>query len=553
MTRFKATIVPKVLKQSAFKGMPMGKASQYDVDEHTAKQLHDRINATEIPLVYNHTERLVVGRVIRASMTPNGGMDMEAETDDATVEGQMASGWIRGGKLKAVSLCHMSVVNKPLEVSFCWEGARGPEAKCHSVWDSNTESYIPINAEPNVIAASLTSTELDEVLDFFTLSSITEMPETVAASADAPMTPPPAAAPAAEPPVATAPVVPPEDSLSKFKALSSNAIPSKQQKVELQLGAVEMALALAEMKKERESYKEQLAELAAIKDAQKKKKEEEENKKKELQRKVVGDFQMTYATSDEERKAVPDNVAKMTDDQLSVLYESATRVKASMFASMQTKEEELQQRSEQAIREYMQTKNIQTFQPPSTQQPPQTIAASAGGDSPYQSWLGKQHNQQLATNQVLFSELYKDESVWGVPQEVPPQHIIVAASAQFPQYNKPRKAGAQPKVVPWLPGQGLNFNWSVLNPGQAALYALHGKVDMMEGGDRNIKWKDMYSDTAIKTAATWRKNGGAEYERVMASKVSWCSEGAGVQDLPAHLNDGHGGMDWLTQQMRRGF
>ena len=85
--RFRATIVPKVLKQKAVQGLPQGPASQFDVDEKLCKRLLERINAKMIPLVYNHTDHLKLGHVVSASMNHQGGLDIEAETDESSVLG----------------------------------------------------------------------------------------------------------------------------------------------------------------------------------------------------------------------------------------------------------------------------------------------------------------------------------------------------------------------------------------------------------------------------------------------------------------------------------
>jgi hypothetical protein len=263
---------------------------------------------------------------------------------------------------------------------------------------------------------------------------------------------------------------------------------------------------------------------------------------------------MTFARSDEERKAVPAAVAAMNDETLAAVYESATCVKASLFHSMQTKESELEQQSLAKIQEFLQAKNIQTFNPPPQQQSMSIAASSSSSsmDTPYQSWLGNQHREQLQNNKVLFEDMRRDPSIWGVPQESPPKQMVIAASANYSRYLKPTPAGRSTAEVKWEPGQGLNFDWAMLEPGQAAVYALHGTVNMLEGGTRNLKFKDLYSGDAQAAAAKYRKDkdNTPEYQRILASSNFMGNNGSEHSQLPTELDDGEGGMAYLMQKMR---
>ncbi len=537
--RFKAVIVPTVLKQRASHGLPQGTASVYDVDEQQCKRFLERINAKRIPLVYNHTDHLQLGHVVSASMNSKGGLEIEAETDQSTPLGLEATKWIKEGSLAAVSLRHMSVVNEPEEVSLCWSGARGPEARCHSIYDSNTRSYIPINASPVSIAASSLGPISEDFLEFYALSDI-QMSTTVAASADPTMTSP--ASPAS--PSATEVAPSPSFSVDKIKALAESKIPTKEQRLEAQLNSNDLAQALAKMQSERAAMEADLNELREIKAAKKKKQEEEEAKTRELKRSVVGDFEMTLAADDAERAGVPARIAAMTEVELDTLYKAATRVKASLYPpASQKKESEEEQQNNRRIREYIAGAGYQTFQTDTqmSHQEPSSVNAS----KQYSSWNSNSGYQKSRENaQVLFENLKSCDPQWGQPIECPPQSMVVSASAYRP-YLQPVAKNAN-KAFKWKPGQGLNMNWSFMQPNEAAVHAVHGQIDM--DSETKLKMSSLvFSDDVSRAGAKYRKDGGTEYERVMASLSTMGLTDGG--ELPPHLRDG-GGLNWIEDQMR---
>ncbi len=551
--RFRATIVPKVLRQQAVHGLPRGPASQFDVDESLCKRLHDRLNAKTVPLVYNHTDHMKLGHVVCASMNASGGLDIEAETDESTTLGQEATKWIEGGGLCAVSLRHMTVVNEPEEVSLCWAGARGPEARCHSIYDSNTQSYKPINAPPVTISAS-GAPESTEELEFYPLSDLQTLTMTsVSASAPpAPVDPSPASSMA--PPAASAApsssgfsLTSPEAaaglasnpfSVDKIKALADSKIPSKEQRLEGQINATELAQALAKMQAEKEQYSKELEELREIKATKKREQEKKASELKDLHRKVVGDFEMTLAKTKEEQEAVPARISAMSDEMLETMYRTATRVKASLYPSMpQESEQEVQSR--RLIRQYLGDKGIDTLKKEESNEMTDA-SAPASVSASYSAWGAKQA-QAAHHTQVVFSQLANDREFWGKPLKTPPQTMVVQASA-FSPHIAPLPQYRGNRCAEWKPGQGLNFNWSHLQPKQAAVYVIHNKVEM--NNETKLSLGEMgFSRETMDAVAKYRLTGQGEYDRVMASKSSISDN----EQLPQFLRGG-GGLTWIENE-----
>ena len=437
----------------------------------------------------------------------------------------------------------MTVVNEPEEVSLCWAGARGPEARCHSIFDSNTQSYKPINAAPISISASAHSSETEE-LEFYALANI-QMSTTVAASVAPPQTETPAAAPAAAAPAQsfslTSPAAPEAGlqsdafSVAKIKALADSKIPNKEQRLEAQLNANELTQALAKMQAEKAQYSKELEEYREIKAAEAREKKRKQDELKELQRKVVGDFEMTLAKTDEERAAVPDKINGMSDEMLETLYRTVTRVKASLYPSMPTQresDEEIQNRLK--IRQYLDDKGIDTLKKEEMQ--PTTVSASS-----YSSWDAKT-TQARDNAQVLFEKLKDDPSFWGKPLKSPPQSMVVQASKFSPHIQQVPTLSK--RTVEWKGGQGLNMDWSFMKPNEAAVHAIHGVVDMPS--ESKLKLSQLVSSReTLDLLAKHRKEGGDEYDSIMASKASM-----GLEDraqLQPHLRMG-GGINWIEDQ-----
>lgn len=125
ISRFKAKIVPKVLKCKTFSGIPTNAEQKYEVCEKDVEAFIPQLKSGRVPFCYNHDEKDVVGRVVDASRNPaDNALEIEYEVDASTEKGKEIKSWMDKGLMHDVSLSHLWGSNQVLEVSACWIPAR---------------------------------------------------------------------------------------------------------------------------------------------------------------------------------------------------------------------------------------------------------------------------------------------------------------------------------------------------------------------------------------------------------------------------------------------
>lgn len=218
--RYRAKLVPKVLKCKTFHGHPTNMEQKYEVCEKDVAAFIPQLQSGQIPFCYNHNEKDVVGRVVHAGRSPSdNALEIDYEIDTTTEKGKDMDQWISKGRMASVSLSHMWGTNQVKEVSACWIPARHGSNTYADVTDpsevklmqqmhfnSNSGRYErqPDPLNPIRVAASAEDEE-QHTTDVF-IFQLTEMMPIVNASAVS--SPPQAAAVAPSSPSAALPSPP---------------------------------------------------------------------------------------------------------------------------------------------------------------------------------------------------------------------------------------------------------------------------------------------------------------------------------------------------------
>ena len=221
--RYKATLVPKVLRAKTFSGrLPQTHDEKFQVCEKDVADMMPKMAGLDF--CYNHDRKDVVGKVVASFRNPDtNSWDVEYEIDGSTTKGADMIGWIEQGKMKGVSLQHLWGKNEPLEVSMCWRGMRdgsviysSEEAVAASktrgliCWDSNQNCYTRESSEPLdtntsdlAVAASVAAeSEYDIIIFDIMMQQPSVAASFSAAAAPEGTSPPPAAAAAVPAPAA---------------------------------------------------------------------------------------------------------------------------------------------------------------------------------------------------------------------------------------------------------------------------------------------------------------------------------------------------------------
>lgn len=152
--RYKATICDNLQQSKSFHGSPRTREEQLELIHQEADEMAPLLPGS--PFCYNHDATDRTGVVVACSKTPDNKWDVEFEIDGSTLTGRNAQKWIETS-IREVSLAHMPgngrSAAKPVEVSYCFKGARA-NTVIHSVFDSNTGKYIPLESPAQTIAAS---------------------------------------------------------------------------------------------------------------------------------------------------------------------------------------------------------------------------------------------------------------------------------------------------------------------------------------------------------------------------------------------------------------
>ena len=152
--RVRACIAPRVTRFRSFRGKPSNRQEQLELDVESVKQLRQRLVGR--PVCYNHDDTVVVGSISSDAFeeAPDGTGRWYAYLDisDETPEGAQTLKHVREGHVRGVSLKHLWSSNRPIEVSICAAGARGPDSCI--VRDSKTGQYTSVVRDDPVIAAS---------------------------------------------------------------------------------------------------------------------------------------------------------------------------------------------------------------------------------------------------------------------------------------------------------------------------------------------------------------------------------------------------------------
>lgn len=388
--RYRAKIVPTVLKCKTFHGYPTTSEQKYEVCEDDVAAFLPQLKSGTIPFCYNHNEDQRVGTVVNASRNPaDHSLEIEYELDTSTLEGQDMDGWINAGRMSGVSLSHIWGTNTVKEVSACWNGARSGSVTYADATDPNEVrlmQHLHLNsnsgryerrADPrNPIR--VTASEEDEAratqsVLIFPLMSVHASATTPvpAAAAAQPATAPvatPAAAPmdtdeAAAPAAAAGLGVTYE--FVKQKVLHGNGPWKNDEKKVLLDGMAKDALAREQAIKEAEDLRAELAAFKAKQEADKLAAVEELRKKQD-------------AINDSHRQKMADALDGV-DDNLPA--------KASIKASLATANKERLEELELTINSFLQ---IQASRPASF-----TVAA----ETRFHEWQAAQHLKQARAAQ----------------------------------------------------------------------------------------------------------------------------------------------------------
>lgn len=503
MRRYRAKIVPHVMRQKSFTGRPRpGHPERFEVCEQDVAAMMPKM--ANLPMHYNHdTRRPPVGRVIASYRNPaDRAWEIEYELDGATREGADMIGWIEKGHMKGVSLQHLWGTNEPLEVSICWRGMRPGSETYEAIaaskirklvhFDSNSGRYMrEVDADdPIAIAASADAPPDDDLIILETMSdpmyiaASNNINDADAAPADSMSFTPhvaPAAAPAAAAaaPAAAADAAFPRFADAKSILQSSGGIMSSTSKQQVLESMGQLELEKERMRTEKEAA---LAELRAYKEKEASARLELETKMRREQeaadaetKQKIGDFMAAYDDRPEALEHASKVINSMTPAQLQVVSQLGESVKASYGRPVYAT------KAEQAMSEFLSQQRQQMQHPPQQpqQQQPQQVATGGSGVSlsVAASWKPRAAQPQF-----------------GVPHDRPHQTMAIAASKQKTAMGAGGNGAYRPAqeyemrerasdMQTWVAGAGGNVNFTRISPNPEIQAAMAHWVEETPAGE----------------------------------------------------------------------
>jgi hypothetical protein len=194
---FGGYISQDVRSMKSYKGRPMRPEQRYELDHKDVRAMLPRMKG--IPLCYNHNDHIVVGSVTDSEMPDSRRWKVKGRVEARDTRSTMVADMIEAGLLHSLSLKHHAGTLEPLEVSFCFKGAReGTEITDLMVYDSNQDLYKHPSSDNDDIVACSSSADADDILilpfdeDDMVVAASQAPPATAPAAADAPPAAPPA-------------------------------------------------------------------------------------------------------------------------------------------------------------------------------------------------------------------------------------------------------------------------------------------------------------------------------------------------------------------------
>ena len=336
--RFRAKIVPNVLKVKSFKGRPRpGHPERYEIcEKDVADMMPKMVNR---PMCYNHNTSDVVGKVLASYRNPkDNAWEIEFELDASTPKGRDTVDWVTKGRMRGVSLQHIHGINEPVEVSLCWKGMREGSETYEAIaaskisqllhFDSNLGCYSRDSDPLEPIAIAASATEEPEDLFIFEFAMSNDLYVAASSSSAAEPATPAQPAPAAQPAQPAQPAAQPDAAavsdadtnllkrFSEIKKLLSQVGPAAPLKNAEKQEIVDVA-ALMEVEKEKETLRANALEqeLRTYKEREAKVREETEAKLRKEQDEInaslkqkIGDF---VAAFDDQPEAIAEARAAM--------------------------------------------------------------------------------------------------------------------------------------------------------------------------------------------------------------------------------------------------
>jgi hypothetical protein len=507
--RFRAKIVPHVLRQKSFVGRPPPHGpKRFEVCEKDVAAMMPKMAG--LPMCYNHDRKDVVGKILASYRNPkDNAWEIEYELNTSTVRGKDTVDWVNKALMRGVSLQHLWGVNEPLEVSLCWKGMRPGSETYEAVaaskisqlvhFDSNL-GYYSRDSDPEapiaVAAAFLSEEEQEDLIIFeFAAQSMADNSAYVAASMDNGPDPSAAAvAPAAAAAQAQAQAQPPPQPQPQPQdPITPEELFKRFTEMKKRLGEMNAAaplrnsdkqeimdnMALLEVEKEKESlrasnaeaelkaYKEK--EAAARKELEDKLRKEQDEINANLKQKI-GDFMATFDDRPEALAEAKVAMDGMTTAGLAAWDKQNEKVKASYSGGGFHPS----QRAQNAMAAFYKQKQQQQMQQMQMQmQMQQQQQRSSGLDSTLTIPVAASAGRPADTMPVAASSMYAEPFEFGKPHDRPYATEAIAASKQAAargngnfMYGKYRPAQefdaieASNNLLTWDPGVGGHVNLS---------------------------------------------------------------------------------------------
>jgi hypothetical protein len=171
MVRLFKGFVAHTIPKATFTGMPTTVAQLYEMPREKALIMAPQLKG--LPIVSEHNDELVLGKVKESAVLPNGSWDATLEIDDSTSGGELVCKLIDNGLFCNLSLKHKFQTNKPVHLAVCWKGARAGTYIYDSIQcKSKTDLYKQTAQEYNALDIEVSASDSESTLLSFTLEQM---------------------------------------------------------------------------------------------------------------------------------------------------------------------------------------------------------------------------------------------------------------------------------------------------------------------------------------------------------------------------------------------